>query len=510
MTSLIQLQAISGARGIPLTVDMIEAFAGVYLAHRYDQAVPTPQFHRECWSAYISTDPAVMRAAPRGHAKSTALTHVFGLATVCFRVESYVIVLGSTEELAIEHLGDIANELRENDDLRRDFKIKRFVTDAKTDIIVECEDGYQFRIIARGAEQKIRGKKWRGSRPGLILADDMEDDEQVESRDRRVKFRRWFFRAAKQALRRGGRIRVHGTILHEDSLLARLRKNKAWNARIYKAHRSFNEFTEILWPEAFTALRLKAIQQEFIDDQDAAGYSQEYLNDPFDNDLAYIRKGDMLPMITDEVNYHEQPMLMAVGVDFAISTKDKANRTSFSIGGKCADHTVCLVDQRVGRMDSETIVEEFFSIQSRWSPDMFFVEDGQIWLAILPMLETEMRRRGIFIAWEALRPTSDKAVRGRAFQKRSRAGMCRYDKDAEWYADFEYEVLRFTGSSEATLDDQFDSKAILHKGFEIGFDVDEEDFKDDDELEFEAEASRLRSTVVDSKDGDGRSGVTGY
>src|SRR5271170_1924867 len=259
-----------------LTAELVESLSGVYLSPRYDTPQPTPEFHRECWTMYCSPWEACAVAAPRNHAKSTALTHDYVLANVLFRAQLYVIIVGASEEMAIEHLNDIANELRENEDIIRDFKIKRFLVDQKTDIIVECIDGHQFRVIARGAEQKIRGRKWNGCRPGLIVGDDLEDDEQVENRDRRKKFRRWFFRACKQALRDGGLIRVHGTVLEEDALLSHLLKNKAWDSRLYKAHKSFSEFVEILWPEKFPEARLRAKQKEMVDEGDAAGYSQEY------------------------------------------------------------------------------------------------------------------------------------------------------------------------------------------------------------------------------------------
>lgn len=209
---------------VKLTAKLVEAFAGTFLSPMYDQPQPTPEFHREAWELYCSDWQQCGVAAPRNHAKSTGLTHDYGLAMGLFRNEDYIIVLGATEEMAIEHLGDIAAELKSNDAIIKHFKIKQFLTEQKTDIIVEFQDGHQLRYLARGAEQKIRGKKWRGKRPGLILGDDIEDDEQVENKDRRNKFWRWLLRAAKQALRDGGKIRIHGTILHEDSALAKIMK----------------------------------------------------------------------------------------------------------------------------------------------------------------------------------------------------------------------------------------------------------------------------------------------
>lgn len=489
-----------------LTAELIESFSGVYLSPRYDQAKPTPEFHRECWARYCSPHPACATAAPRNHAKSTALTHDFILANVCFNVEDYIILVGSTEELAIEHLGDIAKELEENEDLIRDFKIKGFVTNAKTDIIVERLDGSQFRIIARGAEQKIRGRKWRGKRPGLIVFDDIEDDEQVENKDRRRKFRRWFFRACKQALRDRGRIRGHGTILHTDSLLKRLMTNKSWLSVLYKAHAAFDDFTRILWPEKFPEQRLRDIRQEFINENDSGGYSQEYLNDPRDSDDLYLCDEWFLPL-EDEVNridYRSQPMRNFCGVDFAISKADHANRTSFTVGGLAMDTTLCIKDQRVGRMDTTEIVNSFFEIHKFHNIEIFFPEDGQIWKAVAPVLYSRMRRSGIWLNIHPLPAIKDKAARGRGLQARMRGGGARFDTEASWFESYKNELLDFRADAEATLDDQFDSTVHLNNGIEDIVEQDEDDFKDDETLAEEQEAEEQRGSA------GGRSKITGY
>lgn len=483
-----------------LTAEDIEALSAVYLSPRYDDASATPDFHREGWALYSSDAPRVALAAPRSHAKSTSFTHDYALAEVLYRNSQYIILLGATEEMAIEHLGEIANELRENEDLIRDFKIKQFVTEQKTDIIVECEDGHQFRLIARGAEQKIRGKKWRGRRPDLIIGDDLEDDELVENRDRRAKFRKWFYRAALQAVRRGGRVRIHGTILHEDSLLASLMTDSMWKQLRYRAHKSFDEFTEILWPERFNEAALREIRQTFINKNDGPGYAQEYLNDPLDYSDKYLQKPWFLGMTEED---HEAFKINRVGVDFAISKADSANRTSFTVGGKCSQKLMHFIDQRIGRWDSLQIIEQFFDVYEAWHPDMFFVENGQIWKAICPMLEREMRERDIYLPITAITPVSDKAVRGRPLQKRMRAGGCRFDKDADWYPGFEDELLRFTGISDAMQDDQFDSAAILVRGDETTAEVEDDDAMDEEELEFLAISKSLQA-------GSGRSAVTGY
>lgn len=472
-----------------LSADLIEAFAGMYLSPRYDDPKPTPPFHRQCWELYASDAKQVGAVAPRDHAKSTGLTFDFILASVCFRASDYVILIGSTEDKAAEQLSNISEELETNEDLRRDFGIQRFESQTKTEVIVVHDDGHRFRILARGAEQKIRGAMWKGKRPNLIVCDDMEDDEQVENKDRRAKFRRWFFRAAKQALSKSGKIRIHGTILHEDALLARLLKNKMWKMLFFKAHKSYDDFSEMLWPERWTAEDLKARRTEFEEDGDSAGYSQEFLNTPLDNAAAYLRERDFLPMNQDD---HEVQKLIAVGVDFAISKKEAANRTSFTVGGKDSRSYIHHIDQHVGRWDSLEIIEKFFEIQRRHDPEVFFVEGGQIWLGLYPILIKEMERTGQVLNFEVLSSFTDKAVRGRVFQKKMKAGFCRFDTDAEWYPGYKAELLSFTGSTEAKADDQFDSTSILHRGFENYSEVEDEDFLEEEELDWRGKSAQLR------------------
>ena len=499
---------------VTLTADLIEAFAGTFISPRFDDQRPTPQFHRAAWELYASPKQSCMVIAPRDHAKSTGLTTVYTLAEVMFRSSDYVILVGSTEEGSAEQLGNIVEELTENEDLIREFGVGKFLRTSASDVICEMKDGHRFRIIAKGAEQRIRGRLWKGKRPNLLVCDDMEDDEQVENADRRSKFRRWFFRAAKQALSKSGRIRVHGTVLHEDSLLSRLRKNRTWSHQFYKAHSGFDDFSNILWPERWSEEQLRERRQEFIEDGDSAGYSQEFLNDPQDNAESYLRSVDFIPMTEDD---GKRDKVVNAGWDFAVSKADLANRTSCTIGGLDLNNTLHFLDFYVGRWNVTAAPEEkmrgikgwldlMFEVDKRWKPDAHFVEGGVIWKAVENTVYTEMQERGVFLNLVVLNPIKDKATRGLAFKKRHRAGATRWNTEADGFDDAKAEMLRFTGRAAARLDDQFDSAATLCIGIEAGVTVDEEDFFDDEEMELEKGFwNRKQSSAA-----DGRSRVTGY
>lgn len=483
---------------VQLTPTLVESFSGIYLSPMYDNPAPTPQFHREGWGLCCSPHSLVSIVAPREHAKSTAFTHAFGLATVCFRAQDYILVVSATEDLAIGHLADMAKQLRENDDLRRDFKIKRLVVDAKTDCIVEFDDGHQARLLAKGSGQKMRGLKWNGKRPGLILGDDLEEDEQVENLVARKKFRRWFNRALIPCLRRGGQARIYGTILHIDSLLARLQRNKAWQTLFFKAHRALSDFRDILWPEQFPQSRLEEIKLRFAEDGDLAGYSQEYLNSPMSDELAFLAPEGFLSMERDE---WLAPKRVKIGCDFAVSKADHANKTSFTVGGETPDNLLCVFDQRADRWDTEEWINEMFSLQIEHDPEEWVVEGGVIWNAVWPTIRRAMRERGVWMEFRVINPVKDKAARALAFKKRHKALGMRYAKEAHWYSTYEGVLKQFTAGAEAAEDDEFDSTAILVKGFETQAPPEEDDYRTEEEEEMEYE---------DPRQWVGRDAVTGY
>ncbi len=527
-----------GTPAVKLSADLIEAFAGMFISPRYDSPRPTPTFHREAWALYASDVQSAIVIAPRDHAKSTGLTTVYTLAEVCWRTSDYVILVGSTEEGSAEQLGNIVEELTENEELIKQFKIGKFIRTSAADVIVECTDGHRFRIIAKGAEQRIRGRLWKGKRPNLIVADDQEDDEQVENVERRAKFRRWFFRAAKQALSKTGKIRVHGTILHEDSLLARLIRCpkckvrttdkylgggcpkcgaiKVWSHLYYKAHQAFDDFSNRLWPERWTEEQLRSRRQEFIDDDDTAGYAQEFLNDPQDSMAAFLRREDFLPMADAD---YEEDMRVNAGWDFAVSKADLANRTSCTVAGQTTKNILNFLDFKVGRWNPTVSPAEqergekgwidlMFEVEERYHPECHFVEGGTIWNSVKNVVTSEMHARGVFLNIVVLNPVKDKAVRGLGLKKRHRAGATKWNTRAEGYEGAKEECLKFTGSAAARLDDQFDSAATVVIGFDsLAVAPEEEDFFTPDEEELE---KGFWMRKKGSGGSSGRSAVTGY
>lgn len=506
-----------------LTSDLIYGFATSLLSERYDNPKPTPQFHRELWDYCCSDHSLVAIAAPRGHAKSTAVTHAYTLAAVLFRKADFVVLVSDTELQAVQFLNDIKMELYENQKLRSLFKVSDIYKDAEREIRFKMgPDNHQVRIMARGASGgsgSVRGFKWRGKRPNLIICDDMENDEAVSNEERRDKFRNWFYGALIPALSDTGQIRLVGTVLHFDSLLERLMpettgdeaqytvreklkeysldKSRAWHSIKYRAHTDFDDFQDILWPEKFNKERLSKLKNDFIKQGISEGYAQEYLNYPIHEGDAFFRKNDFVPMSEEDFDLAKT---YYAAIDFAISEKDKRSYSVITVGGVDHSGVLHIVDVIRQRMDAKQIIDEMMAVQIRYQPDLFVVEEGALKKAIGPFLKDEMLKTGVFINLHPMVPYRDKLSRARAIQGRMRQGGVHFDVESEWFPSFEQELLRF---DRGQYDDQVDSIAWL--GLVLNQMITAPTVEEQSDIDWEEEYNETMGSLH-----MGRSQVTGY
>ena len=338
-------------QSVQLDAALIEGFAREYLWHTFDDPATTPAFHRDVWALWCLPDAQVADAAPRGHAKTTGCTVTYTLAALLFGANDYVLLVSSNESMASGILSLIKFQLLENEKLKADFSVHGLSKD--NDTTFEAHIGSRVvKVIVKGAEQRLRGLNWRNKRPNLIIVDDLEDDEAVENPERRLKLRNWFDNALSPVGSRKSKMRVHGTVMHEDSLLNRLLKDSEWKSKIYSAHRDFDDFSEILWPEAFPEEKLRSKRQNYINRGNPHGYAREYLNRAIVISEAFFRPDDFVAIPEDELS---QSRAYYGSVDIAVSETAHADNTSFLIGGMTDNREegsfLDIMDNEVGRFD---------------------------------------------------------------------------------------------------------------------------------------------------------------
>ena len=181
-------------------------------------------------------------AAPRGEAKSTITSHMFVIwCTVTERKWYSMIGMDAFDQAAIM-LEAIKAELEGNPRLAMDFPESCGGGGRvwQAGVIVTRNDR---KIEAVGSGKRIRGRRHGPHRPDLFVGDDLENDENVRTPEQRDKLQAWLTKAVLKLGAAGEKfdVIIIGTILHYDSVLARLQKNPLWRSAKFKA--------VMLWPE---------------------------------------------------------------------------------------------------------------------------------------------------------------------------------------------------------------------------------------------------------------------
>ena len=254
-------------------IDM-EFFVRFYLAHHFD-CDPAP-LHKETYATALKTMSSTGRQNhaivwPRGFGKTTTISLAVPLWCIVFLLRRFIVIISDSYPQAKQQLATLKEELENNERIQEDFGQLRGPKWQEDDITT----ANQIKVIALGARMKIRGRKFRQFRPDLIIVDDSENLEGVQSAARREAHRQWFFRSLMKAGWRGTKVFVVGNFLHFDCLLKHLVDNPMFTSRIYKAVPSFATNQQLWdeWREVLTNLddpeKARTARQFFLDHEAA-------------------------------------------------------------------------------------------------------------------------------------------------------------------------------------------------------------------------------------------------
>jgi len=194
----------------------------IIFGHRHPQE--TPPFHVQVMDLWRGADEFLVIQAFREAGKST-LSEEFLLLEACFGNFRYALVFGETYTKACQRLAAMKHEALVNDKLRQLFgTIKGHPW---TENQIGLANGVL--IEAHGWEEEIRGYKWLDARPDRAYLDDIENKTMVSNTEQVDRTWRKLNTELIPALDRMTRkVRITGTPLADDCLLARCERSKAW------------------------------------------------------------------------------------------------------------------------------------------------------------------------------------------------------------------------------------------------------------------------------------------
>ncbi len=331
--------------------------------------------------AQDENEKAVVVVAPRGFAKSTLVSLAFPLWCICEQLKHFIVIVSDTSTQAQGFLRDIVQELEENealhdyygDDIYPKLDLQgNFVKWTDTDIITRSD----IEIVAKGADNKLRGLRKKQHRPDLIIVDDLENDKNVQTLEQRKKLMNWYNKALLNTLDPDtGRIFVIGTIIHFDSLLKNLFKNKTYTSRFYTAIKNDGSS---LWPSRWSLERLLDKKKKI----GSVAFNSEFMNQPINPEAKIFKEEWLKYYKSREVErngtctYRGELLTVYGAVDPAISQKEKADYFAFCTIGVTANKDIYILEAYKDRLNFTSQIRTIIQKNERWKHNQIAVEEN--------------------------------------------------------------------------------------------------------------------------------------
>ena len=301
-----------------LARDSLIAFGLIYLPHYFQ--LPPAEFHPEL--AKLMDDENIMFLAVagfRGSAKST-FAQMLIIRNAIFGKSKFILPINETDDVVKLTIANIRAELSENVLLINDFGHlieKKSGLTKFTETNVVLTNGT--RIMGRSRGQKIRGLRHKQHRPDLVVVDDPEELKSVKSKDYRDKTENWIKGDLIPSINETkARLVVVANVLHNDSLMPRLKRHTLFESRSYPLIVD----GRITWKGKYPTEHLLKQQEVKVG---RTAWLREYLLKVVPDDGQDIKEEWL--QYYDHLPSYEEIARVGIGVDFAISQGSKADYT---------------------------------------------------------------------------------------------------------------------------------------------------------------------------------------
>lgn len=310
-------------------------FFNIYFSHyvKYE----TAPFQKEIFHLTEREDIKNLSiVAFRGSGKSTIVTMSYPIWSILgVQQKKFVLILCQTKTQAKQHMTNLKRELETNQLLKNDLGPFQEENDewGSSSLVFSNSNA---RITAASTEQSIRGLRHNQHRPDLIICDDVEDLASTKTRESRNKTYQWLTGEVVPAGDRNTRLVIVGNLLHDDSLIMRIREDmtKGKIKGEFKAYPLVKN-GDILWLGKYPTLAEIEAEKQKAGNEYA--WEREYmLNIIPDEGQAihpeWIQYYDEIP--TDLKDFQGYPLHteVRIGVDLAISQSETADYTAMVPG----------------------------------------------------------------------------------------------------------------------------------------------------------------------------------
>lgn len=328
---------------------------------------------------------------PRGLSKTTSVDSSV-LFDILFQQEKFILFVSKAEKHAVARVVYLRQQFESNSMLKLlfgDFQPKKSEEFSWTDSYFETTSGIH--VLAKGSGSQIRGINMKGFRPTLLVGDDLEDNEGVETQEKRQETRDWYagsFEPCKQSP--SSRIILLGTKLHKEDLISSLRDTGMMTVVQFS---SIDKDGEAVWPWKRSLEVLERLKRVAVKMGTLVAFYLEYMSELLDESTK--------PFLETMFRYFPHSLddcpVKAIAFDPAISKAEGADFCAFAVVGMSNTGKIVVYESFCEQgMDPTAQVDKYFELAHIYKPELWGVESVAYQASLVHILTEAMHRKGIY------------------------------------------------------------------------------------------------------------------
>lgn len=372
-------------------------------------------------------------SAPRGHAKSAYLSNSFPAHQVVFEKRKYILILSETDSASKKFVEWIANQLKFNEKLRRDFgellspnqrenerdNQEAFIT--TTGILVE----------ASSIGKQLRGKRHMSYRPDLVICDDLESSKNTNTKELIQKNIDWFDKVVLPIGDPDKTAFIYmGTAVVAEGLLQHVQNKADFESKTYRAIVSepergdlWDEFdriirdaentnrledakkfyyenkkemdkgVKVLWEKRWTYLDLMIQKANMT----SRAFQSEFMNNPIDTENAIFNPDNFIYFDYDE--YHERKKFFEYygAWDIAMGKNSRSDYNAIVVIARDRKTGIFyVVHTWAKKVPAHEALEQAIKIIEKYRPKVFAIETVAAQHDLYRQLKEQLLKRGIY------------------------------------------------------------------------------------------------------------------
>ena len=406
------------------TKEAVEFIAFIRACNVEDNA--NAEIHYRLADKYFSSDKQVLIEAFRGSAKSTMMEWLIIYVAVKgylsgFGKVAFIAFIGDSMENGVKNaFRNIAGKIDKSPLLRELLIIVR-----KTDSELELRnaDGVELNLKGYGAATNIRGVRYKGDRPDIVILDDITTNDAITSETVQNTINDNFYKSVIPSLH-PTRFKIFfiGTPISERDIIHQLSSNSKWVVHKFPIAQVFPCTKEDFvgnWEDRFPYESVLDKYQMYLEAGKAQDFYQEFM----------LELTDLTTLLVDEddIQWYDPSIILKnkhnynfyISTDFATSTKKSADFSTIGVWAISSNNDWLLIDGQCLRQTMQENIDDLFRYVKKWAPLGVGIESSGQQGGFISILQEMMMKRNIWFTLAkrigskeiGIRPLKDKVHR---------------------------------------------------------------------------------------------------